>query len=77
MKKSLFLFLAIILLGACAEDDIGSDAVALGKATLECDEYPNVAKITFLTSGLFTVTVEIYNENEEQLGVFTCQPYVL
>lgn len=59
------------------EDDIGSDAVALGKATLECDEYPNVAKITFLTSGLFTVTVEIYNENEEQLGVFTCQPYVL
>lgn len=59
------------------EEDNGRDAVALGKATLECDEFPNIAKVTFLTGGLFTITVEIYDENEEQLAVFTCQPYVL
>ena len=36
------------------EQDDGADAVALGKATLECDEFPHIAKITFLTRGLFT-----------------------
>lgn len=59
------------------EQDDGADAVALGKATLECDEFPHIAKITFLTRGLFTVTVEVYNGDEELLGVFTCQPYVI
>lgn len=59
------------------EQDDGADAVALGKATLECDEFPHIAKITFLTRGLFTVTVEVYNGDEELLRVFTCQPYVI
>lgn len=59
------------------EQDNGADAVALGKATLECDEYPHIAKITFLRKGLYTVTVEIYNGDEELLRVFTCQPYVI
>ena len=59
------------------EQDDGADAVALGKVTLECDEFPHIAKITFLTRGLFTVTVEVYNGDEELLRVFTCQPYVI
>lgn len=58
------------------EQDNGQDAVELGKATFDNDDNPNIAKITFLTGGLYNVTVEIYTADEEFVDRYTCQAYV-
>lgn len=59
------------------EQDEDRDAVALGKAIFNNGEYPHITKITFLSRGLYTVKVEIYDGDDVLLGVFTCQPFVI
>lgn len=53
------------------------DAVALGKVTIDNEEYPHIAKITFLSRGLYTINLAIYNGDDELVDGYTCQPYVL
>lgn len=58
--------------------DDGKDAVELGKATfnIENDELPHIAKISFLMSGLYTISLDLYTGDDEFVNRYTCQAYV-
>jgi hypothetical protein len=59
------------------EQDDGQDAVELGKATLEHRESESMAYITFLRSGLYTISVDIYTGDDEFVCRYMCQANVL
>ena len=59
------------------EQDDGQDAVELGKATLEHRDSESMAYITFLRSGLYTISVDIYTGDDEFVCRYMCQANVL
>ena len=59
------------------ERDNEQDAVELGKATMEHRDSENRAYITFLRSGLYTISVDIYTGDDEFVDRYTCQANVL
>lgn len=58
------------------ESEHEADAIASGKVRLDTKDAPHIAKITFLSAGLFDVRLDVYDADEILVGVFTCQAYV-
>lgn len=58
------------------ESEHGANAIVSGKARLDTKDAPHIAKITFLSAGLFDVRLEVYDADEILVGVFTCQSFV-
>ena len=59
-------------------DEHDSNVIDDGGVTISTKEVPvHVAKIAFQESGIFTVMLEVYNENDVLLGVFTVEAIVI
>ena len=58
-------------------DEHDSNVIDDGGVTISTKEVPvHVAKIAFQESGIFTVMLEVYNENDVLVGVFTAEAIV-
>ena len=57
-------------------DDDGDDVISRGMATIDTKDAPHRARITFTASGLFNITLNVYDGDGILVGVFTCQPFV-
>lgn len=59
-------------------DESGSNVIGDGSVTFNTKELPvHTAKISFQESGIFTVMLEVYNENDVLVGVFTVEAMVM